>query len=86
MIEKFFKCKLDSATEQINNPIILKIYIFIYNQKNTPMNKALIKSLEGSCHDILIKNLERTNESVYILYDTLSPLATIVSDAYMSAF
>ncbi len=50
------------------------------------MNSNLIKSLEESCHNILIKNLERTTETVYILYDTLSPLATIVSDAYMSAF
>lgn len=50
------------------------------------MKEKLIQSLEESCHNILIKNLERTTETVYILYDTLSPLATLVSDAYIKAF
>jgi hypothetical protein len=41
--------------------------------------------LEQSCHDILVKNMEYTNQSVYLLYDTESPLARILSDAWISA-
>ncbi len=40
--------------------------------------------LEQSCHDILIKNMEYTDQSVYFLYDTESPLAHILSDAWIS--
>ncbi len=40
--------------------------------------------LEQSCHDILIKNLDYANELVYILYDTESPLAKILSNAYIA--
>ena len=40
--------------------------------------------LEQSCHDILVKNMEYTDQSVYLLYDTESPLARILSDAWIS--
>lgn len=40
--------------------------------------------LEQSCHDILVKNMEYTDQSVYFLYDTESPLARILSDAWIS--
>lgn len=40
--------------------------------------------LEQSCQDILIKNLDYTDELVYILYDTESPLAKILSNAYIA--
>ena len=40
--------------------------------------------LEQSCHDILMKNMEYTDQAVYLLYDTESPLARILSDAWIS--
>lgn len=40
--------------------------------------------LEQSCHDILYKNMSYTDESVYFLYDTESPLARILSDAWIA--
>ena len=40
--------------------------------------------LEQSCHDILTKNMEYTDQTVYLLYDTESPLARILSDAWIS--
>ena len=40
--------------------------------------------LKQSCHDILVKNMEYTDQSVYLLYDTESPLARILSDAWIS--
>ncbi len=40
--------------------------------------------LEQSCHDILVKNMGYTNQSVYLLYDTESPLARILSDAWIA--
>lgn len=43
-----------------------------------------MKSLEQSCHDILHKNMGYTNEKVYLLYDIESPLAKMLSEAYMS--
>ena len=42
------------------------------------------KQLEQSCHDILVNNMEYINQSVYLLYDTESPLARILSDAWIS--
>ncbi len=39
--------------------------------------------LDQSCSDILKKNLEYRDQSVYLLYDTESPLAQIVSDAWI---
>lgn len=39
--------------------------------------------LEQSCSDILIKNMGYTDQSVYLLYDTESPLAHILSDAWI---
>lgn len=41
-----------------------------------------MNSLEQSCYDILYKNMNYTNEKVFLLYDTESPLAKLVSDAY----
>ena len=41
-------------------------------------------ALRQSCHDILYKNMNYTDESVYFLYDTESPLARILSDAWIS--
>jgi aminopeptidase len=40
--------------------------------------------LEQACHDILSKNLNRTTEMIYCLYDTESPLARIMHKAYVS--
>ncbi|MFZ2256257.1 MAG: hypothetical protein WAW59_00105 [Patescibacteria group bacterium] len=40
--------------------------------------------LEQACYDIIMKNMNRTNEKMYLLYDTESPLAKIVSSAYIS--
>ena len=39
--------------------------------------------LQQSCHDILVKNMEHTDQTVYLLYDTESPLARILSDAWI---
>lgn len=41
-----------------------------------------MKTLEQSCHDIIHKNMEYTNELVYMLYDQESPLAKILSSAF----
>jgi hypothetical protein len=40
--------------------------------------------LEQACSDIIHKNLAYTNEQIYFLYDTESPLAVLLSDAYKS--
>lgn len=40
--------------------------------------------LEQACHDILFKNMGYTDQALYVLYDTESPLAKILSDAYIS--
>jgi hypothetical protein len=41
-------------------------------------------NLEQSCHDIITKNMEYTDQTVYLLYDTESPLSRILSDAWIS--
>ena len=38
--------------------------------------------LENACRDILYKNMKYTDETVYLLYDTESPLAKVLSDSY----
>ena len=43
-----------------------------------------MNTLEQSCYDILYRNLAYKNESVYILYDTESPLAKILSNAHIA--
>ncbi len=43
-----------------------------------------MNSLQESCSDILIKNMEYVNQSVYLLYDTESPLAELLSSAWIS--
>jgi aminopeptidase len=40
--------------------------------------------LKQSCHDILVKNMGYTNQSVYLLYDIESPLAQMLSDAWIA--
>lgn len=40
------------------------------------------EKLEQACHDIIIKNMGYTNETIYLLYDTESPLSTILGHAY----
>jgi hypothetical protein len=40
-------------------------------------------ALEKSCHDILFQNMSYNNQPVYLLYDTESPLAKILTDAWM---
>ncbi len=40
--------------------------------------------LEQACYDIITKNMNRQDEKIYLLYDTESPLAKIVSSAYVS--
>lgn len=44
-----------------------------------------MNSLEQACHDIIHKNLAYSGEPIYLLYDTESPLAVRLSDAYKSA-
>ena len=39
--------------------------------------------LEQSCIDILIKNMEYTDQIVYLLYDSESPLAIKLSDTWI---
>jgi hypothetical protein len=41
-----------------------------------------MNTLEKSCHDILYKNFTYKNESIYMLYDTESPLANILFSAF----
>ena len=43
-----------------------------------------MNSLEQSCTDILMNNMEYTDQSVYFLYDTESPLARVLSDAWIT--
>lgn len=43
-----------------------------------------MNSLEQSCSDILMNNMEYTDQSVYFLYDTESPLAQLLSSAWIS--
>lgn len=43
-----------------------------------------MNTLNQSCYDILFRNMEYSNESVYLLYDTESPLAQILSDSWIS--
>lgn len=38
--------------------------------------------LEQACHDIIHKNLAYSGERIYLLYDTESPLAVRLSEAY----
>ena len=45
------------------------------------MNTNLLKQ---SCQDILVQNMGYVDQSVYLLYDIESPLATILSDAWIS--
>lgn len=39
-------------------------------------------SLEQACHDVIYKSMNYADETLYFLYDTESPLARLVSDAY----
>lgn len=41
-----------------------------------------MNTLEQACYDILYKNMEYSDQKVYLLYDTESPLSRLVSDAY----
>ncbi len=43
-----------------------------------------MNSLEQSCSDILMKNMEYANQSIYLLYDTESPLAQLLSNSWIS--
>ena len=56
----------------------MPFYYFVYTacMTSTPLKK--------SCQDILIKNMGYINQSVYLLYDIESPLAQILSDAWIS--
>ena len=65
--------------ENNSHNILLPFWNFVYTacMKN-------ITQLEQSCHDILVKNMEYIDQSVYLLYDTESPLARILSDAWIS--
>jgi hypothetical protein len=40
--------------------------------------------LEQACYDIITKNMNRHDDKIYLLYDTESPLANILSSAYIS--
>lgn len=43
-----------------------------------------MNSLKESCYNILVQNMWYTSQSIYLLYDTESPLATILSEAWIS--
>jgi hypothetical protein len=43
-----------------------------------------MNTLEQACYDIITKNMNRTDEKIYLLYDIESPLANILSSAYIS--
>ncbi len=43
-----------------------------------------MNQLEQACHDILYKNMEYSDQNLYFLYDTESPLAKLLSEAYIS--
>ncbi|NRH21614.1 hypothetical protein HOO68_06250 [Candidatus Gracilibacteria bacterium] len=43
-----------------------------------------MNTLEQSCYDILTRNMGYTNQSVYFLYDTESPLAQLLSNSWIS--
>jgi aminopeptidase len=40
--------------------------------------------LEQACSDILVKNMEYSDQTVYFLYDTESPLAKLLSNSWIS--
>ena len=42
------------------------------------------ESLKQSCQDILHKNMGYNNQKLYLLYDVDSPLAKMLSEAYIS--
>ncbi len=65
--------------ENYSHNISLPFLNFEYTHHMTNTNQ-----LEQSCHDILMKNMEYTDQAVYLLYDTESPLARILSDAWIS--
>lgn len=54
-----------------------RLYIILYFM-------SYIHHLQQSCKDILYKNMEYQNQEVYLLYDTESPLAKILSDAFVA--
>jgi hypothetical protein len=43
-----------------------------------------MNQLEQACQDILIHNMEYADQMIYLLYDTESPLASILSDAWIA--
>jgi hypothetical protein len=57
----------------------LPFYNFAYT---APMINTT--QLQQACSDILYKNMEYRDQTVYLLYDTESPLAQILSDAWIS--
>ena len=44
-----------------------------------------MKSLEQACSDIIMKNMNYSDECIYLLYDTESPLAISLSDSFIQA-
>ena len=44
-----------------------------------------MKSLEQACSDIIVKNMNYSDECIYLLYDTESPLAISLSDSFIQA-
>jgi hypothetical protein len=43
----------------------------------------IFPGLKQACSDILYKNMRYSNELVYLLYDTESPLANILSSEFL---
>lgn len=68
--------------------IILIIYICLFLRIDTLASVFFLfpsmTLLTQACSDILYKNMSYTDESVYFLYDTQSPLAGLLSDAWRS--
>lgn len=67
--------------------IILIKYICLFFTFDT-LSSSIIRVfmntyLEQSCRDIILKNMGYTDETLYLLYDTESPLARDLSDAYI---
>ncbi len=74
-----FSTVIISYYENYSHNILLPFCDFAYTAcmiQNT--------QLKQSCHDILVKNMGYTNQSVYLLYDIESPLAQMLSDAWIA--
>ncbi len=80
----YFVCEIKFLLLAIKNEnyshyLLLPFLNFVYTTCMTNTSQ-----LEQSCRDILMKNMEYTDQSIYLLYDTESPLARILSSSWIS--